>query len=177
MPILKILQYPDSRLRTKSHKVEDVQSPKIKKIIKDMLATLANAQSCAALAATQLDIEQPPSITVINHPDINSDSDVLCLINPKILSKEDWAVEKEGCMSICPEEIHEEVKRATKIKVQAVDVKGCEFEFHAEGFLARVIQHECDHLEGVLYIDHLSKLKRFLLKRRIKKIIKNKKND
>ncbi|EKE00823.1 MAG: peptide deformylase [uncultured bacterium] len=165
MSILKILQYPDSRLRRKGHKVTDVTSAPIKKIIKNMHETLSDAKDCAALAATQLDIDHPPSIVVINLPDSNGD--VLCLINPQIVSKEGRDVAVEGCMSVFPEYICAEVKRALKIKVKALDMLGNHVEFEAEGFLARCIQHECDHLNGELYIDHLSKSKRAQIEKKM----------
>lgn len=171
MSILKTLQYPDLRLRRKGHKVTDVKSAKIKKDIKDMLETLANAKSCAALSATQLDMEQPPNISVIN-PIIDDMDDVLCLINPQIVAQEGSSTEEEGCMSISPNNnnIRAEVKRANKIKVKALDVHGNHIELEAEGYLARCIQHECDHLNGILFIDHLSKLKRAMLEKKMLKL-------
>jgi peptide deformylase len=173
MTILKTLQYPDLRLRRKGHKVTDVKSAKIKKIIKNMLETLANAKSCAALAATQLDIEQPPSITVIN-PITDDMDDVLCLINPQIVAQEGSNTEEEGCMSFFPDDnIRAEIKRANKTKVKALDVHGNHIEFEAEGYLARCIQHECDHLNGILFIDHLSKLKRSMLEKKMLKLRKD----
>lgn len=162
MSILKILQYPDSRLHQKSRKVTDVKSTKIKKVIKDMLETLANTQNCAALAATQLDIEEPPSIVVINSPDKN---EIMTLINPHITAQKGSNVAEEGCMSIFPDHIHAEIRRANKIKVKALDTEGNQLKFTAEDFLARCIQHECDHLNGILYIDHLPKSKRALLEK------------
>lgn len=163
MSILSILQYPDSRLRHKSHKVTDVRSATIKKIIKDMLETLINTENCAALASTQLDIENPPSIVVIKSQE--KEGDMLCLINPQITAKKGTSVAEEGCMSIFPNHIRAEIKRACEIKVNALDVQGNQTKFEAEGFLARCIQHECDHLNGILYIDHLSKTKRMLLEK------------
>jgi peptide deformylase len=168
MSILQILQYPDLRLRRKSNKVTNVNSEKIKKTIKNMLETLANAKNCAALAATQLDIKQPPSIIVINSMD--DDSNVLCLINPQITAQEGRSVAEEGCMSVFPGDICAEIKRATSIKVKALTAQGNKVEFAADGYLARCIQHECDHLNGILYIDYLSKLKRALLEKKMKKL-------
>ncbi|CAL7959908.1 peptide deformylase [Gammaproteobacteria bacterium] len=168
MSILQILQYPDLRLRRKSNKVTNVNSAKIKKTIKNMLETLANTEGCAALAATQLDIEQPPSIIVINSMD--DDNNVLCLINPQITAQEGHNIAEEGCMSVFPENIRAEVKRATSIKAKTLTACGDQVEFSADGYLARCIQHECDHLNGILYIDHLSKLKRALLEKKMKKL-------
>ena len=169
MAILRILQYPDLRLRSKSYMVDDVKSEKIKKIISDMLETLGNTENCAALAATQLDIQRPPSIVVINP--MCSDGAEICLVNPRIISQEGRDVAKEGCMSIfLGDDIYVKVERSAKIGVEAINANGKKIKFEAEGFLARCIQHECDHLNGILYIDHLSKLKRSLLEKKILKL-------
>lgn len=174
MSILQIIQYPDLRLRRISHTVSDVGSEKIKKVISNMLETLKSTENCAALAATQLNIEDPPSVVVINSLDDDDDdddnSDVLCLINPRIIDREGSCTAKEGCMSIFSGDIYAEVKRSNKIKVAALDTSGKQIEFETEGYFARCIQHECDHLNGVLYIDRLSKLKRSLLEKKMLKL-------
>lgn len=167
MSILQILQYPDPSLRRKSQAVSDVKSAKIKKIIDDMFDTLANTENCAALAATQLNIEQPPSIVVINSLDDNKG--LFCIVNPQIISQEGCDTAEEGCMSVFPNHIRATIKRATKIRVRATDVAAKQIEFTAEDFLARCIQHECDHLNGVLYIDYLPKTKRALLEKEMLK--------
>lgn len=172
MSILNIIQYPDLRLRRKAYVVKDVSDPKIQKIIQDMIETLRAQKSCAALAATQLDIEDPPSITVINNLTHPQEKDIICLINPKIVSTEGCSNEDEGCMSVGPGEIYAKVKRATKIKVTALDPQGKSLEFAAINYFARCIQHECDHLAGILYIDHLSKLKRFYIDKKVAKLAK-----
>lgn len=152
MTVLRILQYPDLRLRNKGKEVKDVKAPRIQKIIKDMIETLKAQEGCAGLASTQLDIENPPSITVLNLPE-----EILCLVNPVIMAPEGSNIDYEGCMSVRPDEIKAKVKRATKIKVSALDKDGNQLFFDAEDFLARLIQHECDHLKGVLYVDHIPK--------------------
>jgi peptide deformylase len=162
MSVLQILQYPDFRLQRKAQEVTDVGSDKVKKVIDDMLATLANSEGCAGLASTQLDIDQPPRVIVINNG-----GEVLCLINPRIIYKEGSDIAEEACMSVFPQYIAAEVERATKIRVQMLDRDGGQVEFDADDFLARCIQHECDHLDGVLYIDHLSKSKRKLLEKQM----------
>jgi len=172
MSILKILQYPDLRLRRKSHQINDVKAPKIQKIIENMMETLLAKKSCAGLASTQLDLEHPPSITVINNGEGTDKTNILCLINPKITAIEGGAINEEGCMSIYPSEITAKVKRAAKISVQALDIHSNKMEFEATGFLAQCIQHECDHLQGILYIDHLSKLKRIYIEKKITKLTK-----
>lgn len=156
MAKLRILQYPDPRLKTKAEPVEKIDDA-IQKIIDDMFETHYATENCAALAATQLDIANPKRITVIDFsPEKNQP---LCLINPEIIEASGEMNEEEGCMSVSGG-IYEKVKRATKIKVQALDRDGQPLEFEAEGFMAKCIQHELDHLNGVVFLDHLSLLKR-----------------
>lgn len=169
MAILKILQYPDKRLQRVAQPVIEVNE-QVQKIVDDMLETHYNAENCAALAATQLDMPDPPRITVIDFSE-NKDQP-LCLINPEIIAREGEQYEIEGCMSVMPKFIHERVKRANKIKVRALDRTGQSIEFAAEGFMAKCIQHEVDHLNGKLYIDHLSQLKRDRVKSKLNKLKK-----
>lgn len=169
MTILKILQYPDPRLRRVGTKVDNVHDPRIRQIINDMLETLRITPGCAALAATQLDIENPPSITVINPVD-NFSSEPLCLINPQIIEKSGVAREEEGCMSIHPQHISALVTRAARVTVRAQEPSGEEVELDAEKFFAKCLQHEIDHLEGIIYLDRLSKLKLLMVKNKISKI-------
>lgn len=168
MTILTILQYPDPRLRSIANRVDDIKNKRIQNIIDDMLETLAKTAHCAGLSATQLDIDLPPQITVINSPiDIG---ETLCLINPEILFSEGEEIQEEGCMSVYPAEVSALVERAEKIKVRAQDRFGNIIELAAEGFFARVIQHEVDHLKGKLFIDKISKLKRSRIDKKIAKL-------
>jgi peptide deformylase len=132
--------------------------------IQDMLQTLSAAQNCAALASTQLDIVDPPSIIVFNANSVSSD--VLCLINVKIVERSSEVVDsEEGCMSVKPQSnyISVKIKRAKKIKVKAMDIHGKNIDFEAEGFSAICIQHEYDHLRGVVNLDHLEADERLLI--------------
>lgn len=165
MAIIRILQYPDPRLRKKGAWV-DVVDDSIRKIVDDMFETHYNAANCAALAATQLDFQDPKRITVIDFSPQKNEP--LCLINPKIIASEGEIIEPEGCMSV--QEAYENVKRAAKITVQALDREGKPIEFTAEGFMAKCIQHEIDHLDGKLFIDHLPKLKRYKIDEKIEKL-------
>lgn len=169
MTKLAILQYPDVRLHKKAAWVKDINEPRIQKIIDDMLETLHATEHCAGLAATQLDIVDPPRITVINHPD--KPGEVLCLVNLEIVEKSGESLEPEGCMSVRPSDIHAKVARAAKIKAKALDRAGKELEFEVTGFLAQCLQHEADHLDGMLYIDRLSTLKKSMLKKKIEKML------
>lgn len=171
MSLLKIIQYPDLRLRRKAEKVMDFSDPRLQAIINDMLQTLAQATDCAALAATQLDIDLPLSITVINNFE-GLFPEPTCLINPVIEEMSGTDLTMEGCMSVFPQNIAATVERATFVKVVAQDRSGKKFTIEAEGFLARCLQHEVDHLNGIIYLDRLSTLKREMLKKKIEKLRK-----
>ena len=169
MKLLSIIQYPDPRLRRIGQKVSNVKSKRIKKIIKDMINTLKNTENCAGLSSTQLNIDTTPNIIVIKS--IEDTKNILCLINPEIIKKYGKCTSLEGCMSICPQNINAEIIRAEKIEVQAIDKNGKQIKFEADGFTACCIQHECDHLQGILYIDHLSKEDRLVIEKKILSIL------
>ena len=177
MSIIKILQYPNPLLRRKGIKVTDF-GPETQKIIDDMFETHYAATNCAALAATQLNIDNAPHITVIEFSEEKNQP--LCIVNGEIIQSEGEIVETEGCMSVGHgSDIFDNVKRATKIKVKAQDRHGNPLEFDAEGFMAKCIQHELHHLEGKLYIDLLSPLKKNRIVKKIKATNrrKNKRKD
>ena len=165
MAIIKILQYPDPRLKKKGRKV-GVFNDEIKRAIDDMFETHYSTANCAALAATQLDFANPWHITVIDFSPRKDQP--LCLVNTEIVTREGEMLEEEGCMSV-PGGTYEKVKRAAKIHVRAQDRFGKPLEFDAEGFMAKCIQHELDHLNGILFIDRLSSLKRQRIDTRLAK--------
>ena len=163
MAVLPILQYPDPRLALPGRLVEKVDTD-INKIVDDMFQTHYAQENCAALAATQLGISL--RITVIDFSEEKNEP--LCLINPEIIEKSTTTTNtKEGCMSI--RGVSKKVARAEKIKVRALDRQGEILEFEADGFMAKCIQHEIDHLDGVLFIDHLSKLQKMMVCKKFKK--------
>lgn len=172
MTVVRILQYPDLRLKKSGKWVEKVDD-EVKKIVTDMFETHYNAKNCAALAATQLDFTHPLRITVIDFSD--GKDQPLCLINPEIIYREGEQVVPEGCMSVGGEiedRIFEYVKRSLKIRVRALDLEGQPIELEAEGFMAQCMQHEIDHLDGKLYLDRLSALKRDRLIAKLNKYLK-----
>ncbi len=172
MPVVRILQYPDLRLKKKGKWVEKVDE-NVEKVVADMFETHYSAKNCAALAATQLDFADPLRITVIDFSDERNQP--LCLINPEIIYREGEQVVPEGCMSVGGEvedRIFEYVKRAMKIRVRALDREGKPIEVEAEGYMAQCMQHEIDHLDGHLYLDRLSALKRERLVKRLLKQLK-----
>ncbi len=171
MAILTVLQYPDPRLKRIGKHV-DVIDQRITKIIDDMFETHYAQENCAALAATQLDIDNAPAITVIDFSD-NKDQP-LCLVNPNLSEAEGVNESVEGCMSVASIPTYEKVKRAAKIRVTALNRNGKPLDFIAEDFMAKCIQHEVDHLNGVLFVDKLSRLKRLRIDKRYERILKTK---
>ena len=159
--ILDILKYPNKKLRTVAKEVEAVNGD-IKQLVKDMFETMYAAPGIG-LAATQVNFHQ--RIIVI---DVSEDCDQpLCLINPEIIEKSGEIEYEEGCLSV--PNYYENVKRANEIKVRALNEKGVSFEIEANEMLAVCIQHEMDHLMGILFVDHLSKLKQKRLKKKAEK--------
>ncbi len=166
MTIIKILQFPDPKLKRQAIKVERFDD-ELQKIIDDMFETHYAAENCAALAATQLDLEIPYSITVIDYSK-NKDQP-LCLVNPEIIEREGEQFESEACMSVYPDAVQEKVKRALRVRVKAQDRYGNPLEINADGFFAKCLQHEIDHLNGKVFIDRVPQMKRERALKRIKK--------
>lgn len=164
MALLEILRFPDKRLRTKAQPIESVNK-EVQQIVEDMFETMYDAPGIG-LAATQVNIHQ--QIVVIDISEKKDDP--LCLINPKIIHSEGVEKSEEGCLSVPA--YYADVKRAESITVQALDQQGNEFELKADELLAVCIQHELDHLQGKLFIDYLSPLKRQRLLKKIEKLAK-----
>jgi peptide deformylase len=161
MARLPILEYPDPRLRIRAEPVTKVDAD-IRRFVEDLLETMYAAPGIG-LAATQVNVHK--RILVI---DVSTDrTEPHCLINPEILSAEGQTSAEEGCLSV--PEFYDFVDRAAKIRVRALDRDGKPFELEAEGLLAVCIQHEMDHLEGKLFVDYLSELKRERLKKKASK--------
>ena len=161
MGLLNILEYPDPRLRQKAAPVETVDA-QIQQLVDDLLETMYAAPGIG-LAATQVDVHK--RVLVLDISEIKDQPQ--CFINPVILEKTGSEVCEEGCLSVPG--VIESVERAEKIRVQALDRDGTAFDLEAEDLLAVCIQHEMDHLEGKLFIDYLSELKRQRLKKKAKK--------
>ena len=153
-------------LKTKEVKNIDEQLIKLKQ---QMIETMHNSYSAIGLAAPQ--IGKSLQLSVIDTSRGEDKDDLLVLINPEILEAEGSEVDDEGCLSFPG--INVSVKRNTRIFLKSIDINGKEIRVEIEGFLARVIQHEIDHLKGVLIIDRLSSLKRQMLKKEIKRLKKN----
>jgi len=162
MALLEILQFPDPRLRAKAKAVTEVNDA-IRQIVADMFETMYQAPGIG-LAATQVNV--PQRVVVI---DVSVDQDQpLCLINPVILTMDGECQAEEGCLSV--PDVFETVFRAESMRVLALDERGEAREISAEGLLAVCIQHEIDHLDGKLFVDRLSELKRSRIRKKFDKI-------
>ncbi len=162
MALRNILKFPDPRLRTVAKPVNKVDDH-VKDLIRDMFETMYDAQGIG-LAATQIDVHL--RVVVIDLQ--NEEDHPLVLINPEfeILTK-DLDEMQEGCLSVPG--IYETVKRPEHILLKALDRNGKRFEQEANGLLAVCIQHECDHLNGKLFVDHLSNLKKARIRSKLTK--------
>ncbi len=165
--IFDIVKYPDPVLSKRGAAVT-VFDEKLKTLVEDMFESMYAAHGIG-LAAPQIGISQ--RLTVIDISFKKNPEEKIVLINPEVIEKKGKQYEEEGCLSL--PEIREKVNRAAWVKVRAQDVEGNWFEIEGEELLARALQHEIDHLDGVLFIDRLSRLKRDLVKRQIKKMQKN----
>ena len=161
MTTLNILHFPDPRLRNVAQPVEQVDDT-IRQLVDDMFETMYAAPGIG-LAATQVNVAK--RIVVI---DISEDkTQPLCLINPEILELEGVEEMEEGCLSVPG--VYETVQRANQVRVRALGRDGEPFELETDGLLAVCIQHEIDHLDGKLFVDYLSQLKRVRIRKKLEK--------
>jgi len=164
LSILTILEFPDERLRKKAAVVKSVDDA-VRKLADDMLETMYQSRG-VGLAATQVNVHQ--RVIVL---DVSEDKSApLYLINPEIIAKDGVEESEEGCLSVPG--FFEKVRRAEHIKVRALNRDGQAFEFDARDLLAVCVQHEMDHLDGKLFVDYLSPLKRQRIKKKLEKIHK-----
>jgi len=167
MALLNILHFPDPRLRKKATPIKEVTDT-IRQLADDMLETMYDAPG-VGLAAIQINVQK--RIVVIDTSEDKSNP--LIFINPEIIKKEGEREHEEGCLSV--PEAYEIVTRADTVRVKALDRDGNPFELDADELLATCIQHEIDHLDGKLFVDYLSNLKRQRIKKRLEKQQKQKK--
>jgi peptide deformylase len=161
MARLPILEFPDPRLRTRAEPVAQVDDA-LRRLIDDMFETMYAAPGIG-LAATQVNVHK--RLLVV---DVSETRDQpLALINPEIIAREGIEETEEGCLSVPG--IYDKVTRAEKIRVRALDRNGKQIEMDADGLLAVCIQHEMDHLEGKLFVDYLSELKRTRIRKKLEK--------
>ena len=162
MALLTVLCYPDPRLHKVAKPVAQVDA-RVKKIVADMADTMYEAPG-VGLAATQVDIHE--RIVVIDVSDEHNE--LMVFINPEIIwasaETKSW---REGCLSV--PEFYDEVERPAQIRLKALDLDGKEFEIEADGLLAVCLQHELDHLQGKVFVEYLSLLKRTRISQKMKK--------
>jgi peptide deformylase len=162
MAIREILTFPDPRLRTKAHVVTDFNT-ELATLIDDMFETMYHDRGIG-LAATQINVHQ--RVITMDLQENNSKTP-LYLINPELIHTEGESLHEEGCLSV--PDVYAQIKRYSKVRVKSFDKQGQVSEFDAEDLLAICIQHEIDHLNGKLFIDHLSNIKRERVIRLLKK--------
>jgi peptide deformylase len=172
MALLPILTAPDPRLKKKSKPVEAVDD-ELRQLMDDMLATMYDAPGIG-LAAPQVGVLKRLVVLDIDREDVKTGP--LFLVNPEIIEASDEDVTyEEGCLSV-PEH-YSEVARPAKVRVRYLDRDGKPQEMACEGLLATCVQHEIDHLDGVLFIDHISALKRNMILRKLLKARKEKERE
>lgn len=163
MTVLEICTYPEKVLLQQSEPIADINE-EIVKLADHMAETMYSAPGIG-LAANQVGVAK--QLLVVDIAPRRPESDLIVLANPEIIAVEGEVIIEEGCLSV--PDCQAEVKRHEKVKVRGLDLKGKEVEIEAEGLLAVVLQHEIDHLNGILFIEHLSRLKRDLYKRKLRK--------
>lgn len=168
MALLEILQHPDPRLRQKAAPVTQFDPP-LQRLIDDMFETMYAAPG-VGLAATQVGIAK--RVAVMDTSEDKAQPKPMVIINPEIYEAGDRQAMDEGCLSVAG--YSDKVERYNKLRMRALDRNGQPFELEAEGLMAQAIQHEIDHLDGKLYIDYLSSLKRERLRKKMEKEARNK---
>lgn len=165
--IYRIVKYGDPILETPAADVANFGTPELKQLVDDMFETMY-ANKGVGLAAPQIAVSE--RLTVIDTSAGEDPTQKVVLINPEIIVREGSQVGEEGCLSIPG--FREDVKRAKHVVVRAKNVEGETIEVPGEDLLARAMQHEIDHLNGILFLSHLSMLKRDLIRRKIRKLQK-----
>jgi peptide deformylase len=161
--ILEIVIYPDERLRAKAKPVAEVDE-KIRRLVDDMAETMYAAPG-VGLAANQVGVLK--RVAVIDTDYSEGEPNLIVVVNPEIVEKRGEITWEEGCLSF--PDIREDVLRAERVRVRALNREGKPFELEAQGFLAIALQHEIDHLDGVLLVDHVSFLKKRIIHRQLAK--------
>lgn len=168
MAVLSIRKYPDPILRKRASPVEEITAG-IQRLIDDMVETMYSIPALG-LAAPQVGSSIRLFVVDKRTGEENEKGKPVVLINPVFVHEEGETYEEEGCLSV--PDYRDKVKRAAKVRVKGLDRNGKEIEIEAEGLLAKALQHEMDHLNGILFVDRLSRLKREIFKQRFKKLYK-----
>ncbi|MBQ8785352.1 MAG: peptide deformylase [Alphaproteobacteria bacterium] len=167
MAKLKVYEYPHPVLKQKAEKVAKVDD-EIRSFLDDMLETMYDAVG-VGLAAPQVGVSKRIVVIDVAHPDEGEERNPIYLVNPEIIwHSDEESCQYEGCLSVPDQSA--EVSRYKQVRVQYLDYNGKEAEIMAEGLLAIALQHEIDHLDGILYIDRISRLKRQMLLKKLQKM-------
>jgi peptide deformylase len=168
MAIREIKKYPDPVLTKKTAPV-GAMNEDLGRLIDDMVETM-HAAPGVGLAANQVGVPlQVAVIDIGSHEEEGKKHPLVILINPEIVSQEGSVTDEEGCLSV--PDFTDKVKRAARVKVRARDRAGRTFELEADGLMAKALQHEIDHLNGILFIDRLSPIKKSIFRRKLKKAL------
>jgi peptide deformylase len=165
MPVAKIRIYPDPILQVKAAEIKKIDE-RVVRLAADMAETMYAAPG-VGLAAPQIGVSERLICVDLRSPE--EEKELITLINPVIIEAEGQLVEEEGCLSV--PEIRENVTRAERVLVRGLDLNERQREIEAHGLLAVAFQHEIDHLDGILFIDRLSRLKRGIIQRKMRKLI------
>ncbi len=171
MPPRKIITYPDTVLRERAEPVTNIDG-KVQQLIDDMADTMYHAPGIG-LASNQ--VGEPCRVIIFDLSPRDKPNDLVVLINPEIIEADGTVVSEEGCLSVL--DYSAEIKRTKCVTVKGLDRKGNPITLIKEGLPAIVLQHEIDHLNGTLFIDYISKLKRELYKRKLKKVLKKRESS
>ena len=163
MAVLEILKYPHPLLKKRCEKVDRIDV-EVKKLIRDMTETMYQANGIG-LAACQVGVSR--RVIVVDVSPIDPEKNFFAMVNPEVISEEGEIEHEEGCLSV--PDCFEKMKRKEKIRVRGFSQAGKEIEISAEGILAIAIQHEIDHLNGVLILDRISRLKREIYRNKLRK--------
>jgi len=163
MAVLEILKYPHRLLKKRSQEIEKIDE-NTRRLIQDMTETMYDA-SGVGLAACQVGVNR--RIIVLDVSPMDPEQDFFALINPEIIAAEEEIDHEEGCLSV--PDCQETIKRKQKVRVRGMSLEGKEIELEAQGILAIALQHEVDHLNGVLILDRMSGLKRDIYRNKLRK--------
>jgi len=165
MSIAKILVYPDPILRAKAKEIDNIDD-RIIRLSDDMVETMYAAPGIG-LAAPQVGVSERLIVVDVRHPE--GEKELITLVNPEIVAMEGEVIGEEGCLSLPG--VKENVARANNVLVRGYDLNGKEVKISAEGLLAIALQHEIDHLTGILLIDRISRLKRGIIQLKLRKLV------
>jgi peptide deformylase len=161
--VRKVLRYPHPSLKRVAR--EAVAGEEAERVAGDLLDTMRSYGRCTGIAAPQIDeLVRVVAVDVSEHPKTTASHGLLLLVNPRVLSQEGAEVAREGCLSI--PDYTANVRRATRVELEALDPRGAEVRLETEGFEARCLLHELDHLDGILFLDRVDSLKTDVFRRK-----------